>query len=546
MVQAAAESPLDGVAFVLRRREFILGALVTAAVAGLLLALGPAPGDAPAHLYRTLLVRHGDFVWDNFWYAGDYPLASYSLLFYVPAAVVGNLPLVFAAAVTSTVLFASIAYHEWGSSARWASRVFGVLAAAPLFTGLYSYSLGFATALAVLRALQTRHTWIAITLSALTLGFSPLAFAFLCLVLLAVVVSRRRVTRRFLLLGLALVSIAGVEAFVLIAFPSPGVYPFHLVDLVGVLGVSALGALLARQARGGGPLLAFYALWAAGSVVAFTVPTPLGGNWTRLSEFVFPLMLLTASLAGFRPRRLAILALAAAFAYNVTPYLLLIPYRLDSRPATARFWQPAIDFLRDHEGPNYRVEVVPTAAHWESYWIPRAGFALARGWYRQLDLADNPVLYSKHLNGVEYQSWLRSNAVDYVLLPSTQLDPVAAPQEARLLHSGSAGLSVAFRSKNWTIYRLPHATPLITGPAKAHVVRFGHTSIAGIASMPGRYLLRTHYTPYWSVRGAACVRPTPGDMTWLDVSAAGPFSLTLTSIPDALLDASAANHDGAC
>ena len=61
--------------FVPRRRELLIGAAVTAAVAGALLLLGPAPGDAPAHLYRTLLVRDGTFVWDNFWYAGDYPLA---------------------------------------------------------------------------------------------------------------------------------------------------------------------------------------------------------------------------------------------------------------------------------------------------------------------------------------------------------------------------------------------------------------------------------------------------------------------------------------
>lgn len=543
---AFAEVPVDGFPFVWRRREFLVGALVTAAVGGLLLALGPAPGDAPVHLYRTLLVRDGAYVWDNFWYAGNYPLASYSLLYYLPAAVFGNLPLVFAAAVGSTVLFASVALREWGAAAVWPSRVFGVLAAAPIFPGLYSYSLGFVTTLGALRAVQARRSWLAIGLAALTLGFSPLAFAFLCLVLLAVAVSRRRVSRRSLLVGLALVAIAGVEAVVLAAFPSPGVYPFHLIDLVGVLGVSILGVLLARRARGGAPIVAFFALWATGSLIAFAVPTPLGDNWTRLSEFVFPLVLLTASLAGFRPRRLAALALAFAFAYNVAPYLLLIPYRLDSRPATARFWQPAVEFLQHHAGADFRVEVVPTAAHWESYWIPRAGFALARGWYRQLDLVDNSVLYSKHLNGVEYRGWLRSNAVEYVLLPSTRLDPVAAPREARLLRSGSAGLLVVSRGKNWTVYRLPHATPLLTGPGKARVVRFGHSSIAGIVSAPGRYLLRVHYSPYWKIRGHACVRTAPGTMTWLDVTAAGPFLLTIPVAPDALFDASTAGKHGFC
>ena len=120
------------------RRELVLGAALTAAIAGLVLAVGPAPGDAPVHLYRTFLVRDGALVWDNFWYAGTYPLASYSLLYYLPAALVGNLPLVFAAAVASTVLFSSIALREWGRAAVWPARAFGVLAAAPLFTGLLS------------------------------------------------------------------------------------------------------------------------------------------------------------------------------------------------------------------------------------------------------------------------------------------------------------------------------------------------------------------------------------------------------------------------
>src|SRR4051812_27047579 len=105
------------------RRELLLGAALTAAFAALVLAFGPAPGDAPVHLYRTFLVRDGALVWDNFWYSGTYPLASYSLLYYLPAALVGNLPLVFFAAVASTVLFASIALRQWGTAALWPSRV---------------------------------------------------------------------------------------------------------------------------------------------------------------------------------------------------------------------------------------------------------------------------------------------------------------------------------------------------------------------------------------------------------------------------------------
>jgi hypothetical protein len=513
---------------VARRRELLVAAFV--------LAIGPAPGDAPVHLYRTLLVRHGTMVWDNLWYAGTYPLASYSLLYYLPAALVGNVPLVFAAAVVSTLLFGSIALREWGALALWPNRVFAVLAAAPMFTGLYSYSLGFTAMLGTLKALQTgRRRW-AFALGLLTVGFSPLAFAFLCLILGSVALSHRRLSRPTLVTAAGLGAAAAVEVAALVLFPSGGgVYPFHWIDFAGVVLVSTLGALLARRARAAAPLLAFYALWGIGSVVVFVVPSPLGDNWTRLSAFVFPVMLLTSALAGFRPRRLVALALAVAFAYNVIPYLLLIPYRLDNRPAQASFWQPALSYLRTHAKPGYRVEVVPTAAHWEAYWVPKAGFPLARGWYRQLDTVDNPQLYAKHLDAASYRRWLRASAVEYVLLAATPLDWDGGPQEARVLGSPSSGLKLVFRDANWSIYRLPKPTPLLTGPGVAIVTDVGHSVVRGAVSAPGRYLLRTHYSPYLHVSGGGCARKGPAKMTWLELPSAGSFTVSVPGTPEDLV-----------
>ena len=519
------------------RRELLLGAALTAAFAALVLAVGPAPGDAPVHLYRTFLVRDGALIWDNFWYAGTYPLASYSLLYYLPAALVGNLPLVFVAAIASTVLFASLALREWGRAALWPSRVFGVLAAAPMFTGLYAYSLGFTAMLATLKLLQLRRLRLAVVAAALTVGFSPLAFAFLCLVVGSYAVSRRRIARRHLWFGVGLALAAGIEALALVLFPAgAGVYPFHWIDFGGVLLVTSLGLLVARHARAAGPLVAFYALWGLGSVVVYIVPSPLGDNWTRLSAFVFPVMLLTASLAGFRPRRLVVFALAFAFAYNVIPYALLVPSRLDNQTQNASFWQPALGFLRAHDRPGYRVEVVPTAEHWEAYWIPKSGLPLARGWYRQLDVADNPALYKKDLDAGAYRRWLRSDAVRYVLLSTTApLDWDGGPQEARVLRSPRSGLRVVFRSANWTVYELPHATPLLTGPAHPVVTSFGHTIIRGRVFAAGHYLLRAHYNPYWRLQGAGCAAPGPDKMTILDLTRPERFSLGVPGTPSGLV-----------
>jgi hypothetical protein len=517
-----------------RRRELLIGAAVTAIFGGLIVVAAPGgPGDAGVHQYRTWLVQHGIYVWDNFSYAGWYPLTSYSLLYYLPTAVVGNLPLVFVSAVASTVLFVSIATREWGRAALWPSRVFAVLAAAPMFTGLYAYSLGFTAMLATLKLLQMhRHRW-AIIPAILTVGFSPLAFAFLCLIVVSYAVARRGISRRRLWFAGGLAFAAGVEAAALLLFrTNQGIYPFHWEDFASVMIVSVLGVLVARRSRAAAPFVAFFALWGLGSVFFFVVASPLGDNWTRLDAFIFPVMLLAAALADFKPPRLVVLACACALAYNLVPYFLLIPSRLDNNTQLASYWTPAIHFLRDHQQPGYRVEVVPTAEHWEADWIPKAGIPLARGWYQQIDEVDNALFYSNSLDPRTYVAWLRQNAVRYILLArTTPLDWHGGPREAQIVRSPATGLTLAFRSKNWLVYELPHATPLLTGPGNPVVTAFGHTVTSGRVFGAGRYLLREHYNPYWYLKGAGCVAQGPNQMTVLDLSRPESFSLTAPGTP---------------
>jgi hypothetical protein len=513
----------------LRRRELLIGAAVTAIIAAFILVVGPAPGDASVHNYRAWLVQHGIYLWDNFSYGGWYPLTSYSLLYYLPAAVVGNLPLVFAAAVASTVLFSSIATREWGRPALWPSRVFAVLAAAPMFTGLFAYSLGFTAMLATLKLLQLHRHRLAIIPAILTVGFSPLAFAFLCLIVVSYVAVRRGFSRRRIWFAAGLATAAAIEGADLVFFNErQGVYPFHWQNFVSVLVVSVLGVLLARRARSTGLFTAFFALWGLGSVFFYVVPSPFGDNWTRLDAFVLPVMLLVAGLAEFKPRRLVVLACACAAAYNLVPYFLLIPSRLDNNTEQVSYWTPAIHFLRQNLVPGYRVEVVPTAEHWEADWIPKAGLPLARGWYQQIDEVDNALFYGSSLDPPAYVAWLRENAVRYVVVArNAPLDWHGGPQEARVASAHAGGLRMVFSSKNWRIYELPHATSLITGPSHPVVTAFDHTLTRGHVFSAGRYLLREHYNRYWHLQGAAgCVAPGPNDMTILDFSQPGQFSLT--------------------
>ena len=533
------------------RREILIAAALAVAVAAPFTALGPPAGDAPAHLYRTLLVREGAALWDNLWFGGQYPLVSYSLLYYVPAALVGNVPLVLFAVVLSAPLFTAVVLHEWGEAARWPSRLFGVLASAPLVTGTYSYGLGFLMLLATLRALQLRRPWVAVGCAGLSLGFSPLAFFFLCLVLLAAFLAGRRLAGRLrgqtLLLGAALALLAAVEFAVLAAFPTDGVYPFRVVELLCVLGVSAAAAYLAWRAPRGRVLATFLGLWALASAIGFLVPSPFGENLTRPRSMVLPLVLLAALLVRFAPRWLAVGAVAAALAYNVVPFAGVIPDRANAHAAGGSFWRPAVEFLRSHSSPDHRVEVVPTFDHWEAYWIPRAGFALARGWYRQIDLAQNRSLYRTPLTPAGYRGWLRRMGVRYVLLPNTRLGRIEAGREARLLRSGRVGLVEVFRSRDWTIYEYPSAVRILTGAGRARIISLGHERIDGWVAKRGTYRLLVRYTPFWKLRrGAVCLRRASDGMTLLEARRAGRFSLAIAEVSEALVRVALRREGAAC
>jgi hypothetical protein len=502
------------------RTEVVRAALLAAAAALLVVVFAPPGGDSAAHLYRTDLVRDGFALWDNLWFGGHYQLASYSVLYYLPAALVGNTAVVVSAVVASAALFAAIATHEWGRDARWPARAFGLLAAGPLFTGTYTYAAGLAAALACLRLLQLRRPWPAVAAAALTLGFSPLAFAFLCVALGAVALTRR--FNRRVALGLALVVAA--QLAVLAIFPTEGRYPFSPLSLAACVTVSALGAAVAARTERGRVLVPFFALWALVNVAAFAVPSPFGDNLTRLRALVFPLVLLAAVLARFRPRWLVAGALAFALVYNLGPDVSALPKRVDdARTAREAFWRPALDFLGAHDDEDFRVEVVPTFGHWEAWFVPREGFALARGWYRQIDLAENPELYERPLDAARYRAFLRRMGVRYVLLPHARLGPMGADREAALLRSGA--LPVVFRHPDWTIYELAQATPILDGGG---IDELGHERIAGRVDAGGPHRLRVRWTPYWEVRrGEVCLRRAPDGMTTLVARREGPFELAI-------------------
>jgi hypothetical protein len=496
----------------------------------------PRGGDASAHLYRTFLVQHGALLWDNLWFAGQYPLVSYSLLYYFPAAVLGNGALGAAAVVASALLFTSIVTRVWADAARLPAYGFALVAGGQFFTGDYPYTLGFAALLATIWALQGARTRLAIAFAALTLGCSPLAFLFLCLALFALSLVSATPRSRKVTVASALAALAAVELGALSLFPSGGLYyPFAGWRIVLGLPVGLLGAAVALRSRSARPLACIFIVWTVTTLAGYFIPSPVGHNLLRPATMVFPLMLLAATLADFTPRWLALPAVAAALAANFGPYVTTVISRADEASSPS-FWAPMLSYVAHHTSPDFRLEVVPTVNHWEAYYVPRSGFPIARGWYQQLDNGDNPAFFSRSLTPERYRAWLRSVGVRFVLVAHTAPASGAVPEE-HLLTSGRSGLRKVFASTSGTVYELRHPTPILTGPATAAITQLTHETITGWARRRGAYLLRVHYTPFWSLaRGRLCLLRGAHDMTELWLDRAGTFSLHASESPRALLD----------
>ena len=113
-----------------------------------------------------------------------------------------------------------------------------------------------------------------------------------------------------------------------------------------------------------------------------------------------------------------------------------------------------------------RVEVPPTLEHWEAAFVA-PHVSLARGWERQLDIANNDLFYvTGALTPASYQAWLDTNGVTWVALPTAPLD-YAAQAEARLLDSGQVpGLRLAWVTPQWQLWQVEGSPGLVSGPAR--------------------------------------------------------------------------------
>jgi len=487
-------------------------------------ALRPPSVDLAAQLFRCeLFASHGFLAWNNYWYGGHY-LLGYSLLFPPLGAAVGATVVGGLAAVAATGLFGLLTLRRYGSRARLATLWFGAGMIAMLLSGRLTFVLGVAIGLAALLALERRRPLATAPLAAATSFASPVAGFFLLLIGVTLVLGGDRARGA----TLALPAAAPIAAMA-IAFPSTGPEPFVLSSLAGTLAVTLL--VLAVLPRGERLLRRGAGLYAGVVACVFVLPNALGGNVARLSNLLAG-PLLALGLAGPR-RRLLLLLVALPLLYWQWQGAVRDVSRATSDPSVRRdFYTPLLGALEARTGgAPVRIEIPPTQDRWEVYYMTPK-FLLARGWERQLEASDRH-LFQSGLSPSSYRAWLLAHGVTYVALPSVPLDYLSH-REAALIRHGLPYLRPIWRDGEWRLYAVRGAGGLVDPPAR--LTSIGADWFDLRAPRAGDFVLRIHFSPYWSVaRGPGVCLRERGPWTLVELSRPGSFHVETDLSAGALL-----------
>jgi hypothetical protein len=497
------------------RFEWLPAVALSSLLALAMLIWSPPVGDLAAQVFRTeLFQRAGLAIWNGSWYGGHYTL-TYSLLFPPLAALLGPQLVGMLAVVASSYFFDRLVRDRWGVEARWATLWFAAGVVTLLADGQLTFALGVAFGLAALRCLQLDRTALTLLAAATCPLASPVAGAFLAGVVISGALEPGR-RPRLLALG------AGALALLItivpnVAFPEAGHFPFVFSSYVAIP-LWCAGALVLTQGvrteeRQLRRVLVGYLL---ASTLIWLLPNAMGGNAVRLGA-LFGGPVLAAVLLSRRPRPtvptwifapVLVLAIAGSLYWQLTASVAQIARSVGDPSTSSAYFRPAAKWLRAHGAAGTRIEVPPTANHWESaYLAPK--FELARGWLRQLDTTRDDLFYDddERLSAATYGAWLRANAISYVALPDAPLD-YSSVEERRLILSEPAYLDLRYVSQHWRIYAVRDPKPLVTplAGAAAETRWIGRQGFALDVARPGEFLVRVAFTPYWSIsRGSGCI-----------------------------------------
>lgn len=517
---------------------------------------GPRTPDLAAAAYRLNLFEHlGMAVYDEHWYAG-HDLPGYSVLFPPLAWLLGLRVVAALSALLSVFCFERLTRSAYGASAaRWASAAFAIAAVGDVWIGRLAFALGVSLALAAALAYSRGRAVPAGALALLCAAASPVAGLFLALAALSDALWRRSPRALFVLAAPAVVVVLALS----LLFPEGGTEPFPILSFAATaLVVLAFMSALPREQS---LLRIGAALYLLACLAFLALDTPMGSNIERYGVLLAGPLLACAVLsrAGESPeggqalgrgsvrgrggeagssdgrgdgsggareredgRRRATVTAVAAFA-TWAVWTGWGPVRetaaVAGDPSTgSAYYAPVVRLLDQRANAPVRIEVPLTRSHWETAELA-PHVSLARGWEKQLDTRFDGVLLDPGLNAAGYEAWLRAQAVSYVALPDARLDPSSA-REGELIRSGLPYLREVSSSRHWRIYAVRAPTPILSGPGRLTLL--GHESFALRARSPGSFLVRVHFTRYWTVsEGSGCVGRAPNGWTRVVARAPG-------------------------
>jgi hypothetical protein len=554
-------------------RGRLLVAGLSGAAAALTWTTGRRGVDVAAQLYRVEVFRHHGFtLWNSQWYGGNWTL-DYSVLYPPLGALVGVGLLAVVTAIVATAAFDRLVVDHFGPAARLGSVVFALGVVVETSIGQLSFFTGEAFGLVALCCLAgVRRRWVPATLAgaAATLC-SPLAGAFTAVAVagwaLTLLLDRRRMavgpadgscraqpgSTVSPARAVAVVAVTLVPLLVTtVLFPGQGPMPYPVVDWLW----EAVVAVVVWRLLGPGQrvIRTGLGLYLLTTVASVAVPSALGGNVGRLEDAAaLPLAVVAVAVRrgdawrGLMGRPLGRLAAGAGLRSIgrreidatgvVAVAAVFVTFTLSQwspawgalttgsgQPWTGRaFFAPMVSFIEGRPGATAaRVEVVPTRDHGEAAYVAPQ-LALARGWDRQLDIADNPLFYGRApLTRASYLAWLRANGVGWVALSDAPQD-VAGVAEARLVSAGVPGLQLAWRDARWRVYRVS-GPGVVSGPAR--LVGLSDDSASMVASRAGTVEVRVRWAAHWRVTGgAATLRRAAGG--WVEVTTSRPGLVSL-------------------
>ncbi len=271
-------------------------------------------------------------------------------------------------------------------------------------------------------------------------------------------------------------------------------------------------------------------VYAVAAVATFLVPSPVGANITRLGAYAAAPVVLAV---GFARRRLAAALLAVVAFWQWSPAFDAIVQAGNDPSTEAAYYRPLLEFFAGADAAAGRVEIVPTARHWEAAFVALE-LPIARGWERQLDMRFNPMFYEPGLDAPDLRNWLVDRGVRYVALPDAPLDS-SGRAEARLLTDGIDGLRPAWRDEHWRVWEVVGADGLVDA-AQADVVDVSSDSITLDVRRRGDLLVRLHASAFWTAEPLRCVAPTADEWIVVRDAQVGRLVLTLDATDLVTLD----------